>query len=156
MPSLRREGAAYFYIEDLIERAGGIDLAGRAAGGGRGGGAGEVRAGAEDLHHGLGLRVAVDGDGAVEEEVAAVLVVGLHEVHQLHVRRVAPQLVAEDPRDQSDLVRGQRDRPRAADLRSREGEGRTRSMAVSPSWRTSISWTSSGRAVVAKEVSGAW
>ena len=122
----------------------------------RGGEARDVGAGAEDLHHGLGLRVAVDGDGAVEEEVAAVLVVGLHEVHQLHVRRVAPQLVAEDPRDQSDLVRGQRDRPRAADLRSREGEGRTRSMAVSPSWRTSISWTSSGRAVVAKEVSGAW
>ena len=47
----------------------------------RGGEASDVGAGAEDLHHGLGLRVTVDGDGAVEEEVAAVLVVGLHEVH---------------------------------------------------------------------------
>ena len=115
----------------------------------------EVRAGAQDLHHGLGLRLAVQRHRAVEQEVPAVLVVRLHEVHQLHVGGVAPQLVAEDPRDQRDLVRGQRDGPRTADLRSSAALPPTRSIAVSPSPRTSISCTSSGSADVAKDCSGA-
>ena len=114
----------------------------------------EMRAGAQNLHHRLGLRLAIDGHRSVQKEMPTVLVVGLHEVHQLHVGGVATQFLAEDPRDQRNLVRRQRDGPCSADLESRLSAEPTRSMAVSPSPRTSISWTSSGRAVVEKDWRG--
>ena len=62
----------------------------------------------QQLRHGERLLLAVHDDLAVGEIATAVLVVALHEVHQLHVGGVAVEVVAEDAGDQLHLVRGER------------------------------------------------